>query len=550
MSLPTSQVPDWVLRTYDSQEGEGGTTLRLSIDATHSGRITNNRVYPGRKMKAGASSFTSTDNGGSATYDKPILKHHDSHNDAVGRVVGAKFIPIKSGKEFTEDFLRPDLNGPGSGYIRLNAEIADADSIQKLLDGRFQTVSTGQSSNKMTCSICDKRMVPFWVRYESDEEDFCQHSPGQVYKIKKDGKGRSENRLCFAVTGDLEYHEVSFVNNPADSFAQVVKQSFGDSSETDGNEDREIMAIEDMGNSPVLSSFRIYDAQGAEVKPLKEKKIQSVVNVDWKEVSNVNVGNQESNTPSHDGDKEPSPRPGGDDVQDDGEEQAIVEDSDTSDQVGNDSESSDKSSTASDSKNLDEKRSSTMDDNKVEKSDVTLSADKIESLIQATTDQRDQLKSKVEELNAQIDNLKKTVGERDESIADMQKRLDDQASDAVKVLSSAFVASSVILGRKSVEEVKDRASFDAKVADLAERSLDSLRDSLADSVVEVMTKLSFDDSSSKNNGEEGSAGATAESVLSDKDKEPGKATLEDNNKRSEKTKDAVDSLIDSLNIKL
>lgn len=274
IALQERVVPDWVLRTYDSHtKGSDRAFLSLDIDATHSGRITNNRVYPGKKVRAGAPSFTSVDNGGSSQYDKPILTHHDNHQDPVGRVVGTKFIPLKSGEEFKNDFLLPDRDGPGSGFIRLSAAVAKQDAIEKILDNRYQTVSTGQSSNKMTCSICDKQMLPPILRmFGLGGEDDCDHVPGQTYKIKKDGeKGRGTKKICFGITGDLEYHEVSFVNSPADAFARVVEGSFGDSEELkamwDSAEEYELTSIVDAGKSPVLSKFRIYDAQGNEVKP-------------------------------------------------------------------------------------------------------------------------------------------------------------------------------------------------------------------------------------------------------------------------------------------
>ena len=139
----------------------GGTPkLRVKIDATHSGFLVNNRVYPGAKVKDSAGTWVDKAHGGSAQYNKPVLLHHKDGSgwsdavDPIGRIVSQEFVQVKNGRGFENDFKRPAQDGLGSGYIMLEAEVSDPDAIQKILDGRYLTVSTGQTTNAAICSVC------------------------------------------------------------------------------------------------------------------------------------------------------------------------------------------------------------------------------------------------------------------------------------------------------------------------------------------------------------------------------------------------------------
>lgn len=273
MPIGDGQIPKWVMHTWDAASSNSDKkVLKVVMDATHSGRITNRRVYPGREVKKAMATWTSVDRGGSAGYDKPVLKHHDGHQDPIGRVVGAEFIHIKGGDEFKFDYLKPDKNGPGSGYIRLTTEISDLDSIEKILDGRIQTVSTGQTADRFLCSVCDKEMIPAIMRLfggGEEDEDGCTHIPGRSYKVKLDS-GKKETRLCFGRTIGMEYHEVSPVNFPADRFARIQEASFEDSIEDAGSFDKfEISVCED----PVMfRDFEITNEEGI-AYPVVDKKV-------------------------------------------------------------------------------------------------------------------------------------------------------------------------------------------------------------------------------------------------------------------------------------
>jgi len=69
------------------QSAEDGTLkLVAQIDATHSGLLTSNRVYPGVHVKRGYRTYFSKENGGLADFDKPVLKHHEHDKDPIGNL--------------------------------------------------------------------------------------------------------------------------------------------------------------------------------------------------------------------------------------------------------------------------------------------------------------------------------------------------------------------------------------------------------------------------------------------------------------------------------
>jgi hypothetical protein len=202
-----------------------GKILRADIVATHAGRLTRNHgFYLPQKMREGANSLLEN-------YGKPILTHHNSHDDPVGRVVGVKYVDTSMNfardsvvdaliknlckpslpfvqsldlvDKLSESDLLRDPAYPGLGHILITAEISDSDAIQKILDKRYLTVSIGASTDKAICSICKQD----WV-----EEGPCEHRPGKVY----------DDKLAYIIAGKLLYDEVSFVNVPADTLAGIV----------------------------------------------------------------------------------------------------------------------------------------------------------------------------------------------------------------------------------------------------------------------------------------------------------------------------------------
>lgn len=228
----------------DQQMQQTGQGLKVRIAATHAGIITrNNGFYLPDKMKKGSTSFT--DN-----FPKPVLVHHEEHQDPIGRVYASDYIdtsgtiqdqfnlmegmPVrdKKGKEigvitdvllkdfveakmpygmqvdtvrtlFRDSFLSDDAYS-GLGHIQIVAFISDRAAIEKLLDGRYLTGSVGATTDKAICSVC---------RQDWTKEGKCEHKPGGLYDGQK----------CFIITGNLLYDEYSFVNKPADRHSKVLE---------------------------------------------------------------------------------------------------------------------------------------------------------------------------------------------------------------------------------------------------------------------------------------------------------------------------------------
>jgi len=194
--------------------------LRATINATYSGYLLNRRVYPGRYLSQHDcyGDFCSKENGGTSSYDKPVLCHHDDHGEPIGRIVKSEFFKLMDGERFLDDFKNPAINyEQGSGLIQVVAVITDAEAIAKILDGRYNTVSTGQVSDHLWCSICGE---------DWKSSDHCTHLPGRKYQEEEDS---DREVLCYGITGKLAYHEMSYVNIPANANAVTIATEMSDS---------------------------------------------------------------------------------------------------------------------------------------------------------------------------------------------------------------------------------------------------------------------------------------------------------------------------------
>ncbi len=164
--------------------GEGGWKYRMPtiVEAIHSGMTGNFNYYSRGELERAVNSWTSP-------YNKPVLKHHSTSSEPLGRVVDAR--------------MRKSSLKPGFYCTELLLDIVDPDASQKVNDGRYSTVSVGATVNSAVCSICKND----WAK------DYCEHRKGRVY----DGK------LCYWILEVKEFIEVSFVNCPADPYAQVIR---------------------------------------------------------------------------------------------------------------------------------------------------------------------------------------------------------------------------------------------------------------------------------------------------------------------------------------
>jgi len=72
-------------------------------------------------------------------------------------------------------------------------------------------MSVHGDNDEMTCSICNQE----WVN-----DGKCYHRFGDMYEDERTG----EEQLCYWKAGNFMWSEVSFVNEPADPFAQIINR--------------------------------------------------------------------------------------------------------------------------------------------------------------------------------------------------------------------------------------------------------------------------------------------------------------------------------------
>ena len=225
VTITPNSVDNFKMTVKDNLFASSDSGLLVDIVITHSGRLTRNHgLYLPQKMRDGAATLLEN-------FGKPVLTHHNSHDDPIGRIVDAKYIdtsmgfardsavdaaikdlcepgvPFVKSLSLIDKLSKSDLLGdptyPGLGHILVTAKITDSKAIEKILDKRYLTVSIGATSDRAICSICKQD----WV-----EEGPCEHTPGKEY----------EDALAYIIAGKLNYEEVSFVNVPADALARVV----------------------------------------------------------------------------------------------------------------------------------------------------------------------------------------------------------------------------------------------------------------------------------------------------------------------------------------
>jgi len=198
--------------------------LDVEMEATHSGRNHNYCIYYEDSMETDAESFVNP-------FKKPVLKNHDTYSEPMGRILQAWTGP----SALTED----------RSVINLKARITDQESIPKFLDGRYGTVSIGGTMGTVTCNICGKNIL------KDGKFKFCGHWKGETYK----------DEICYWGAKDIEYHEVSTVNNPADDYAQIMKVTVV----TDNNKDNQDKK-EESNMSDELKKENTTDTKAADVK--------------------------------------------------------------------------------------------------------------------------------------------------------------------------------------------------------------------------------------------------------------------------------------------
>ena len=495
---------------------DNSPNFRVTIRATHAGYLLNNRVYPGRGVRAGASSWVSKENGGTSGYDKPFLKHHDAKSEPIGRVDSQKFVQLWDDKKFNNDWKNPDHGtSPGSGYIVISGIISDKDSQQKILDGRYKTVSTGQTSNKAYCSICGYD----WLHDAKDDEEMCDHKPGKVYQV--DGV----KYKAYLVTGNMKYLECSFVNHPANELAGILSADFDSSLVPKSNEEKiQVVTADTMGG---ICSIALADSEGrvteliksAEEKdelPYSSNNVKRSVRISVPEGYDLNSKQSE---PAIDGPLDSSAFKNsllarsleGDfdkdtideidvDVRESLRHDAIKEFADrlislslSKTKCLPDSEDNVIINESVDSENRKDTKNPMSDNSKVKDNEVEAKSD---PEIAEPTDLKDKVVSVLEtaladsqiksaELEAELAKAKQLY---DTKVSEYNCLMDQNAvlnEEFKKQLSSQLVTMQMQLQKPQVKSITDNESFSDAVINVASRSIESLRDSIEDLVPEL-----------------------------------------------------------------
>lgn len=164
--------------------------ITVKIKSTHIDFINDNYLlYTESAVKKGAKSWVEP-------YNKPVLKNHDKNTDPLGRVIGYKIVTT-------------DAKNEPPKYLELTCTINDDSAIEKILDGRYFTVSVGSRASRIRCSECDQVI---------NKDGLCEHKRGTY---NEDGKP------VHWIIDNIEYVEKSFVNEPADKYTGITYVDVG-----------------------------------------------------------------------------------------------------------------------------------------------------------------------------------------------------------------------------------------------------------------------------------------------------------------------------------
>lgn len=159
--------------------------LVIQIAAIHAGMTANYNNYSSEALAESLLSWTTP-------YEKPIILNHDLYSEPLGRVIGARMAQEADGLQ----------------YVSLQAAITDPLAIQKITDRRYLTGSVGGRAGEALCSVCSTD----WAKPKEGMGMPCRHQRGKSYNGK----------VAFMDMKDVQFHEYSFVNVPADKRSKVL----------------------------------------------------------------------------------------------------------------------------------------------------------------------------------------------------------------------------------------------------------------------------------------------------------------------------------------
>jgi hypothetical protein len=257
-------------KDYSAQEVRKG--LEVSFEATHAGILNKNmKFYIPSRMKDGTITFMNKNK------SVKILKHHDALSDPVGIITSSEYVStvpellsndknvqimsdssnsitkqVIAAKNFLQTKIPLSDNWRGLGYIRLKGLLLDPKTIEQVLDGRFDAVSTSFSSpGHAYCSVCAQN----WA-----VDGPCEHQPGKIYADSKD----DIKTICGIIPGFHDYKELSLVVADADPMTSIVignKDSVKEFSitpadwqkDSEGNESAIVFSFRDYKEDTIMS---------------------------------------------------------------------------------------------------------------------------------------------------------------------------------------------------------------------------------------------------------------------------------------------------------
>lgn len=458
-------IEDYASLLGDVADSEGSPRLKLNIDATHSGRLTNDRVYPGLIVRDSTKTFIKPKG-------KPVLKNHDSYADPIGRVTDARFIQLKQGKAFEEDFKRPS-EGPGSGLVQLDLEIMDFDSIEKFLDGRFQEFSTRQAFDGLFCSMCGTDFT----------QTYCGHYPGETVTVESKRKGVKDKQYkVFGITGPLTYREVSVVNIPADKFTNINEMKM---SEDSLNEDW-LISFKDESPHDISQLSLTSSLSDTSIDLLSSGKRQSVTAKDRETLTGKTIiamagPNFESklNLMDKNKDKEINDE----DVEDlNNDEETQNTDTTASSKDGDASKSNQDSTEDGEGEGVAAPETKTED-----KTDETTVSDEdvAEASLKALATVNKGLEDKLKELNLELERVKGEATAKDEEIERLRESATEFQTKLKETTARQLLDNKLTLGKPDVSKITNAETYSEKLAELSKRTLESLNDALQDLVPEL-----------------------------------------------------------------
>lgn len=411
------QQVDESTKSSSTQLEEGKKyTLKPTIEAIHAGLTKNKTFYPQDKLQ-GDAALDSGIYSWTRPYDKPIIKNHDTDSEPLGRVTEAYFVKNSSN---------------GEAAVVVQPTITDQEAIEKILDGRYATVSIGAETDEVRCSICGANLL---------EEEWGawghEHKRGEKY----------DGQEAYWIIGNLWFHELSFVNVPADKHARVIDRGTPvEVKESDQDDDFSEMILDlDLGKFVKVGESADAHTDGS-TEPKSGEEDNPVAKEKEKETP-VTEGQDNPNTPEVD-----------------------PKDKDKTPAEGSTTEKNDEEL------NLEEAQT------KLKKYSKT---------IVGLTAERDELKDRVAELTQEIETLKEQHG----NVEDLQEQLttaeskvqtleseNETLTDRVAELEAEIhqsVAERVVDLKIALHKVKEEDRED-QIQEHLERSAESLRDTLKD----------------------------------------------------------------------